>query len=68
MNNLTCVVDATTLVDNIHELKRWVHEGTIRLAIPVCSTFGDVRILVTRSNVRASHRGSQGAAAESGGT
>ena len=39
MENITCVVDATTLIDKIHEIKEWVYDGYIRLHVPICSKF-----------------------------
>lgn len=37
MDQLICVVDATTLVENIHQIKTLVHQGQIRLVVPQCS-------------------------------
>ncbi|MCJ1438230.1 hypothetical protein MMC27_007617 [Xylographa pallens] len=38
MEHLTCVVDATTLVDRIHEIKQWVYNDAIRIHVPLSST------------------------------
>lgn len=37
MERLTCVVDALTLVDNVHQMKQWVYSDLIHLHIPLCS-------------------------------
>ncbi|KAI4265463.1 MAG: hypothetical protein L6R38_009404 [Xanthoria sp. 2 TBL-2021] len=37
MDQLICVVDATTLVENIQQIKRLVHQGQIRLVVPQCT-------------------------------
>ncbi|CAO1596242.1 hypothetical protein XANCAGTX0491_000095 [Xanthoria calcicola] len=37
MDQLICVVDATTLVENIHQIKTLVHQGQIRLVVPQCT-------------------------------
>ncbi|KAL9629726.1 MAG: hypothetical protein Q9204_005112 [Flavoplaca sp. TL-2023a] len=37
MDQLICVIDATTLVENIQEIKRLVHQGQIRLVVPHCT-------------------------------
>ena len=38
MEQLTCVVDAATLVDRIHEIKQWVYNDAIRIHVPLPST------------------------------
>ncbi|MCJ1400515.1 hypothetical protein MMC11_003721 [Xylographa trunciseda] len=48
MEHLTCVVDATTLVDRIHEIKQWVYNDAIRIHIPL-STFEKVEQLYQAS-------------------
>ncbi|MCJ1292417.1 hypothetical protein MMC34_003967 [Xylographa carneopallida] len=48
MEQLTCVVDATTLVDRIHEIKQWVYNDAIRIHIPL-STFEKVEQLYQAS-------------------
>lgn len=35
MDYTTYIVDAQTLVDNIHSIKQWVYSGTIRVHIPI---------------------------------
>ncbi|KAL8998262.1 MAG: hypothetical protein Q9169_002666 [Polycauliona sp. 2 TL-2023] len=37
MDQLICIVDATTLVENIQEIKRFLHQGQIRLVVPQCT-------------------------------
>lgn len=37
MESLTCVIDASTLVDRIHEVKEWIYYDSIRILIPACS-------------------------------
>ncbi|MCJ1471959.1 hypothetical protein MMC13_000602 [Lambiella insularis] len=37
MKHLTCVIDATTLVDRIHEVKQWVYNDAISIHIPLCT-------------------------------
>ncbi|KAI4271321.1 MAG: hypothetical protein LQ337_006098 [Flavoplaca oasis] len=37
MDQLICVIDATTLVENIQEIKRLVNQGQIRLVVPHCT-------------------------------
>ncbi|KAL8651898.1 MAG: hypothetical protein Q9226_004497 [Calogaya cf. arnoldii] len=37
MDQLICIVDATTLVENIQQIKRLVHQGQIRLVVPRCT-------------------------------
>ncbi|MCJ1286003.1 hypothetical protein MMC26_005345 [Xylographa opegraphella] len=39
MDHLTCVIDARTLVDRIHEIKQWVYSDAIGIHIPLSSTF-----------------------------
>ncbi|KAL8846909.1 MAG: hypothetical protein Q9221_008033 [Calogaya cf. arnoldii] len=34
MDQLICIVDATTLVENIQQIRRLVHQGQIRLVVP----------------------------------
>ncbi len=34
-----CVIDATTLVENIHEIKKWIYNGQIRLVVPLSSEY-----------------------------
>ena len=36
MDRLICVVDATTLVENIQQIKRLVYQGQILLIVPQC--------------------------------
>lgn len=33
----TCVVDASTLVEHIQEIKRWTQQGRLCLVVPLCS-------------------------------
>jgi hypothetical protein len=42
MEIVTFVVDCTTLVNNIHNLKKWVYEGDIRLFVPICSMLSPI--------------------------
>ncbi|MCJ1379926.1 hypothetical protein MMC17_003029 [Xylographa soralifera] len=44
MEHITCVVDATTLVDRIHEIKQWVYNDAVRIHVPL-STFEKVEQL-----------------------
>ncbi len=37
METPICVVDAPALVEHIHEIKRWIHHGNLRLVVPLCS-------------------------------
>ena len=34
-----CVIDASTLVENIHEIKKWVYNGQIRLVVPLSGMY-----------------------------
>ncbi len=34
-----CVIDATTLIENIHEIKKWVYNSQIRLVVPLSSKY-----------------------------
>lgn len=38
MDTQTCVIDASTLIDHIHQIKALVYDGHIRLAVPLSST------------------------------
>ena len=40
----TCVIDAITLIDHIHQIKTFVYDGYIRLAVPMSSTFSTVSV------------------------
>ena len=48
MERVTCVVDATTLVDTIHEIKQWVYNGSVRIHISLQS----MAIMVQQLGVR----------------
>lgn len=37
METPICVADAKTLVDYIHDIKRWIYNGQLRLVVPACS-------------------------------
>lgn len=37
MEKITCVIDATTLVEHIHEIKSWIYNGQLRLVVPLNS-------------------------------
>lgn len=39
METPICVADARTLVDNIHDIKRWIYNGQLRLVVPSCSMY-----------------------------
>ncbi len=39
METPICVADAKTLVDNIHDIKRWIYNGQLRLVVPSCSKY-----------------------------
>ena len=45
-----CVIDAITLVDHIHEIKKWVYNGQIRLVVPLSSMFS-----TSSSSLRTTH-------------
>ena len=51
MDNMTCVIDARTLVDNIHEIKQWVYGEYIRLYLPLCSMSECSQIIVYCSQI-----------------
>lgn len=36
---VTCVIDANTLIDNIHQIKALIYDGHIQLCVPLSSTF-----------------------------
>lgn len=38
MDTQTCVIDASTLIDHIHQIKALVYDGHIHLAVPISST------------------------------
>ncbi|KAL9599155.1 MAG: hypothetical protein Q9219_004022 [cf. Caloplaca sp. 3 TL-2023] len=38
MDHLICVVDATTFVDHIQDIKRLIYQGHIRLVVPQCTS------------------------------
>lgn len=41
MEYTTYIVDAQTLVDNVHSIKQWVYSGVIRVHIPTsCEYYG----------------------------
>ncbi|MCJ1463733.1 hypothetical protein MMC07_002342 [Pseudocyphellaria aurata] len=35
MEKLSCVIDAPTLVEHIHEIKSWIYKGHVRLVVPL---------------------------------
>lgn len=37
MEPITCVVDAVTLIEHIHEIKSWTYDGDLNLVMPLCS-------------------------------
>ena len=38
MENLTCIIDAKSLVDNIQEIKKWIYRGQLHLIVTTDST------------------------------
>ena len=34
-----CVIDATTLVENVHEIKKWIYNGQVRIIVPWSSMY-----------------------------
>ncbi len=43
METPICVADARTLVENIHDIKRWIYNGQLRLVVPSCSRCNHLR-------------------------
>lgn len=39
MDITTCVIDASALVEHIHEIKSWFQHGRLRLVVPICSMY-----------------------------
>lgn len=43
MEKTSCLIDATTLVEHIHEIKSWIYNGQLRLVVPLSSKLESLR-------------------------
>ena len=43
----TYIVEGSTLINRIHELKQWVYDGSIQIHVPLCGTYGVLQPLFT---------------------
>lgn len=39
MENQVGVIDAKSLVENVHAIKRWVYDGSLQIHVPICGRF-----------------------------